>query len=564
MPMFTMNQDNSPSGSPSDAFRKMMVSLGTGGQGVIDPLKLMQATNLGTEAALHMASTQKAQQETSILKQRQADQNDPVLQNRFLANSAGTDEPSATRLGAHLRGIMEQPSSADIQDADLAGQTAQPFVTPAPPSMSQSQVGRYQAALAGLTGMKLATGNTNASELASSAETNQKSAILAAAQDAANRHDVTGVNLLGAGVLGEKEVSPYKTNEHGLVTNQWTGDVPAGPNQNPLLTSSVNNINAEAGQHKASAGEQNALAGLHGTERQVKQLELAGGGAGKAPPGYAWGPKNAQGQPTLLPIEGGPAAGPSAAGTNGATGDEFLSTLPPAAAAQVKALVEGRMAFPTGMALKTPYWQQMLTAAAQYEPGFDATAWKRRNDTATAFSKGKQGDAVRAVNQTVMHAGKLSDAIDKLNNMGGVATLLNAPVNLVEEATGDPSQGTFRQTATALSSEMRKVFSGSGGGSLSELEKWEQSLPQNASKVQQQAYLKNGLELLQGAIGALNDQYQRGMGPSANVMALVSPQARATLQRLEGASPTAPGAPEATKVLNGVTYVKINGQWHSQ
>ena len=218
----------------------------------------------------------------------------------------------------------------------------------------------------------------------------------------------------------------------------------------------------------------------------------------------------------------------------GLSGDELLKTVPPQIATQVKALATGRMAFPGGFALKSPYWQQMIGLVSQYDPTFDAVDYNKRNRTATAFSAGTQGNAVRAANQALSHMGQLETAITDLDNFNGAATPLNYIVNPVESWLGDPRQGIFTQKAQAISSELRKVFAATGGGGLTELQQWEKTLPLNASKEQQQAYLKSGVDLLNGALGALNNQYQAGIGPKAQITDLLSPESRKILGRLGG------------------------------
>lgn len=250
------------------------------------------------------------------------------------------------------------------------------------------------------------------------------------------------------------------------------------------------------------------------------------------------------------------------------TGDDFLKVLPTPQATQVKALAEGRMAFPGGMALKTPYWQSMLSLVSQYDPTFDATDYNKRSQTATAFAKGKQGDAVRAVNQTIYHMGSLSDAIDNLDN--GSFKPWNYVANTAQEGlTDSTTQGVFRQKVQAVSSELRKVFSGSGGGNLTELKEWQESFPLNATKVQQKAYLNSAIDLLHGGIDALDQQYKAGMGNSANVTGLLSPKAQQTLDMLQGGGSTSqqsaqasPGnsqmrAPPPSAPANALDYSKL-------
>lgn len=225
---------------------------------------------------------------------------------------------------------------------------------------------------------------------------------------------------------------------------------------------------------------------------------------------------------------------PNANANTGLSGDEYLKTLPPAVASQVKEMAEGRLPI-TGMSMRNPQTTALINMASQYEPGFDATIWKRRNETATAFSKGRQGDAVRNANQALDHAAQMEKNINTLDNPGGIATAANYAVNPAQRyLLSDPRQGNLAQTTQALSSEMRKLFSGSGGGSLTELESWEKSFPQNAGKEAQLSHLRNGIHLMSGGLNALNDQYRRGMGPNRDVMELLSPTAKATFQRFMG------------------------------
>lgn len=238
----------------------------------------------------------------------------------------------------------------------------------------------------------------------------------------------------------------------------------------------------------------------------------------------------------------------------GKTGDEALNELPSPIANRVKAILEGREAFPS-TARNNPRNAQLLDLAAQVDPSFDAINFNRRNQTAVAFSKGKQADAVRAANQTIAHMGKLYDAIDNLDNFTGIASPLNYVVNPTEKLFGDQRQGLVQQDVQAVSSELRKVFSGSGGGSLNELKQWEDSIPLNASKTAQKAYLLNGVELLHGAIDSLQNQYEQGMGQTAAAeKPLLSKQSHAILEKIQG-KPTnsVPSNQSAPSIPNGWT-----------
>lgn len=219
------------------------------------------------------------------------------------------------------------------------------------------------------------------------------------------------------------------------------------------------------------------------------------------------------------------------------TGEDYLKQLPVGTANLVRKYASGELAV-TPQMTRTPAGQQLLGAITQYDPSFDATNFQKRQQTATAFSKGMQGNAVRGANQALYHMGNLYQRVEDLNNLGGLGTPLNAPINWVEEKLGDPRQGQFLQTAQAVGSELRRVFAGAGGGSLAELNKWESSIPLNASEAQQKAYIQNGMDLLRGGIQALNTQYQSGMGLNKDVTDLLDPKAREIYNKLsEGKNP---------------------------
>ena len=215
------------------------------------------------------------------------------------------------------------------------------------------------------------------------------------------------------------------------------------------------------------------------------------------------------------------------------TGEDFLKTIPPAAATLVKKYANGELAV-TPQMTRTPQGVQLLTAITQYDPTFDATNYQKRQQTATAFAKGKQADAIRGANQALYHMGNLYQKTEDLNNTNILPAVVNPIVNYVEEkGLGDTRQGKYRQSAQAVASELRRVFSGAGGGSLAELTKWEEGFDPNAGEAQQKAHIQNGVDLLRGALGALNNQYQEGMGLNKNVNDLLSPEARKVYESLQ-------------------------------
>jgi len=160
-----------------------------------------------------------------------------------------------------------------------------------------------------------------------------------------------------------------------------------------------------------------------------------------------------------------PGAGGSPTGNTALSGEPYLQTLPAARAAQVKAMLDGRMAFPTAFALKTPYWQSMIADAAQVDPTFDAVNFAARVKTRQDFTSGKNAQNIKALNTAIGHLGRLDSQIPGTSGLSGFpgATLVNQGVNMFNRSSGDPGVTNFDQTASALATELTAVFRGTGG-----------------------------------------------------------------------------------------------------
>lgn len=238
------------------------------------------------------------------------------------------------------------------------------------------------------------------------------------------------------------------------------------------------------------------------------------------------------------PVTGAPATSGSGTIDTGAPprNTKALDNIPGPAASIVKGMVDGRISPPSSFALSKPYWQGLINKAAEYDPTFDQTTWAGRVATKKDFASGKSAVAVTALNTALSHAGTLVGDFDTLNN--GSLTPLNWAMNTVEPLFGDSRQGKAQETVDALASEARKVFSASGGGNLTELQEWQKNFPLNGSPSQQKAALTGFVELLDGRLQGLADQYNRGMGRTDDPINLLQPKARAVYEKLTGREPT--------------------------
>lgn len=211
------------------------------------------------------------------------------------------------------------------------------------------------------------------------------------------------------------------------------------------------------------------------------------------------------------------------------TGDAFLQTLDKPVADQVKALADGRMAFPSGFALKSPYWQHMIQAVSQYDPSFDAINYNARGKTRNDFTSGKSATQINAMNTVIGHLKSLSDSADGLNNTRFVP--LNTYVNMAESAIGDPRYKQFDTTKKAVVDELTRVWRGNGG-SEGDIKTWSDQINSANSPAQLHGVINQIGELLESKINAMGEQYKQGMGTAGNPIQLVTPQAGQVLKVL--------------------------------
>jgi hypothetical protein len=228
---------------------------------------------------------------------------------------------------------------------------------------------------------------------------------------------------------------------------------------------------------------------------------------------------------------------------------EILAALDPNVASQVKALDEGRMAFPTGFALSKPYWQNMLRLVSQYDPSFDAVNYNARAKTRSDFVAGKSAQNITSFNTAIGHLDTLDKTIDDLGNtrFGWLNPTLQSAKFAMGDQSFQESQKRFMAAKQAVTDELTRAFRGSGGN-VHDIVGWEQTINQADSPAALHAATKAAVDLLRSRIESVGDQYNRGMGTTRDPLTMLSPHAQATIARLSGEAPAQKGTPSTTSV----------------
>lgn len=271
--------------------------------------------------------------------------------------------------------------------------------------------------------------------------------------------------------------------------------------------------------------------------------------AGSAPPAA---PAAGGGRVLATGTNFGAAQALTAAAQSGKTGQDLLSSLPPAQQAQVKALAEGRLPFPSGMALKTPYWQNLIGVVAQYDPSFNAQDYNARNRTRLDFTSGASAKSMTALSTAINHGEEVLKTGAALGNVQIplVGNAFNALKNTASAASGDPAVGNFKSAAQTYLTEVAKVLQG-GPPHEGELNRAQQVLNDANSPAQIQGAVKTISQLLMGRFGPLIDQYNQGMGTVNTTPPSIKPSVWAAFQRqLGGQSVPSGGNSGGFKVLS--------------
>lgn len=275
----------------------------------------------------------------------------------------------------------------------------------------------------------------------------------------------------------------------------------------------------------------------------------------------------------------------------GLTGKEYLETLKkddPKMESQVRAVLEGRAPYPTGMLLKTPYGQQLAAHVTQADPSFESGNATARVKTRNEFMTGGVGSPagqITAGNTALQHAGEMSDALERVKEGGGLLRGLgNAGIPvlsyLANEAKNKSVQGTpegaalndFMTAKNHFSEEVTKFYAGSAG---SEAERTRALANLDAAKSlpELRSAIKTEVNLMQGKVNALQDRWKNGMGPLVPEFPLIQQKSQEAIDRViqrhqaseqppTNAAPAKAASPQtATNPQTGERLMLQNGQW---
>jgi hypothetical protein len=235
---------------------------------------------------------------------------------------------------------------------------------------------------------------------------------------------------------------------------------------------------------------------------------------------------------------------------NGVSGDEFLKTLRPDIAGQVKAYAEGRMPIPSGFALKSPYFQQMMRLVGQYDPTFDATNYPMRQKTRTDLTSGKGAEQIKNLSTVLGHLKDLRERSGKLGTTPIPA--INAAINYGKTSLGSSDVTDFETNKEGVVSELVRLWR-QVGGAEADLQRWSEQMRASSSPEQFKGQWQTIATMIGDRFKALENQRQQGLGDvGGRDIQVITPEARTIMDDMTAGGAAGAVPPE----LNGVVKPK--------
>lgn len=247
--------------------------------------------------------------------------------------------------------------------------------------------------------------------------------------------------------------------------------------------------------------------------------------------------------------------GAAAGGGSNLTGDEFLKTLNPNIAAQVKGIIEGRIPVTARMQSSAAF-QPLMNAIMQADPNFDVSDYNARFKARADITSGQGAKNISSIGTAINTLSKLQDANDKLGDFSSLGPL-NGPANyarnLYLESSSDPNLRTYTELAKTAADEVTKAVVGAGGTG-GDRETRLGAFTANQTKEARKAAITAAIQELTSRIEPIANNYNNAMRTSKSGIQLISPDAQESYYKLTGEKPPI----TTVNALNGASSSPAN------
>lgn len=235
-----------------------------------------------------------------------------------------------------------------------------------------------------------------------------------------------------------------------------------------------------------------------------------------------------------------------------ATQDAILSKMDPATASLVKAVGTYTMDIAKVTSLRSDQRQLLAEKVALVYPGFDMTNYAThaayRNSLA-GTAQGTTGGAINSANKVINHLTSYVDNVSKLGNTnagGWFGSVANAGKNAIDSTISGKFATNLSEAktdATGVKDELAKFFKGTGVADIHTIEDWSKTVDVNAPMSSQKGVVQGAIELLQGQLVPMIDQYKQTMGqePPAGLFLKTDTQTKLSNLKNQGYKIDIPG-----------------------
>lgn len=453
------------------------------------------------------AGSQQAQSATAILQQKRMMPNvGTAAQGGFGSQQQNVPMYGGYAKGGRLHydegGSLPPPPDADTLDRQLEVQN----------DVGQDSIGALASQIpasalvdptdTGMTGVPVAPIGAMGSKRMIASAAPPASTISASSDEppAPTREKVNPwLALAAAGFGAAAGTSPQASENFGRGALEGIKNYTDQTREADTVNGAADKLMQEAKQHKdaiaieqenADTNKQNA-----DTTKQYKDVLLNQGHVKVIPDGMGGFLQYDERNPnSAKTIQGAGVAASGDPALAGLTGQAYLTAFTqkdPVMAAQVKAMDQGDLNFPTGVAAKAPYWQQRLNALYRYNPDASqqtAAAYKQ-------FMSGPLGNTTRSLNVATNHIDLANQLIDAMNN--GNTKQINAIGNKFQTEFGLSSAPTnLDAVKQVMAGEIVKASTGAGGA-LGDRE----TINKTIDDANSPELLKGALKTYQGLMG---------------------------------------------------------------
>ncbi len=237
--------------------------------------------------------------------------------------------------------------------------------------------------------------------------------------------------------------------------------------------------------------------------------------------------------------------------TSGKYNEQYLSTLQPALASQIRGIARGDLSLPTGRVLQTPYGQSLMNAVMTYDPTASEVNLGARKKTRDSFAAGKDSNELKSLDQLAGHIENLDEAGKALDN-GSVPAWNYAANYIGQNFQNKAVLNPYKLSKSIAGDEISKLLTGSGG-SLSDRKEIQDTLSPSASNEDRTATIEKAVKSVYDRAKALQDKYNEGMGitnAQGNIEKPIIPQVTLALFDKYGLDTNYFGAPNVPKANN--------------